>query len=318
MAQPPTLLPRGFSDLLPPEAAAAQGAITAVMDTLARFGYARIRPPLAEFEDSLLAPGPGAALAGDTFRFMDPESHRMLGIRSDITPQIARIAAGRMEGDARPLRLAYAESALRTRGGERQITQVGAELIGRDDVAEAMVLALLSLRAAGVARRITLDVYLPGRAAVDSHEAREALAQRDRAAVARLAPECLPLLDAVGPLENFAELAPLHAELAEAMAAYDIADVALTVDPVEARASDYHEGIAFALFADGTRAELGHGGRYRLPGGEVGVGFTLYLERLRPLIPAPEHPEPVRVGGSWSEVRAAQEAQGPGGVVIRE
>ena len=106
----PALLPGGFADLLPSEAEQEARAITVLMETFASFGYARVKPPLVEFEDSLLAPGPGAALAHDTFRLMDPLSHRMMGIRSDMTPQIARIASSRLTKEVRPLRLARAKA----------------------------------------------------------------------------------------------------------------------------------------------------------------------------------------------------------------
>ena len=60
-----------------------------------RTGYERVKPPLVEFEETLLA-GAGAAMASDTFRTMDPLSHRMIELRADMTPQVARIAASRL------------------------------------------------------------------------------------------------------------------------------------------------------------------------------------------------------------------------------
>ena len=65
------------------------------MAVLAAHGYERVKPPLVEFEETLLA-GAGAAMASDTFRTMDPISHRMIGVRADMTPQVARIAATRL------------------------------------------------------------------------------------------------------------------------------------------------------------------------------------------------------------------------------
>ena len=75
------------------------------MDSFSRFGYADVSPPLVEYEDTLLADGPGAALADNTFRLMDPVTRRMLALRSDMTAQIARIASSRMGHLPRPLRL---------------------------------------------------------------------------------------------------------------------------------------------------------------------------------------------------------------------
>src|SRR5690606_15769726 len=104
-----------------------------VMACFASHGYERVKPPLIEFEEGLLA-GPGAALAAGTFRLMDPVSQRMMGVRADMTLQVARIAATRLKNQARPLRLSYAGQVLRVSGTqlrpERQFGQAGIELIG--------------------------------------------------------------------------------------------------------------------------------------------------------------------------------------------
>jgi len=129
----PALLPAGFYDLLPPEAEIEAAVTGRLMGVLAAHGYERVKPPLVEFEETLLS-GAGAAMASDTFRTMDPISHRMIGVRADMTPQVARIAATRLAHRPRPLRLSYAGQVLRVKGSqmrpERQTGQAGAELIG--------------------------------------------------------------------------------------------------------------------------------------------------------------------------------------------
>ena len=113
----PPLLPAGLRDLLPPEAETEAAAVQALMDAFAAHGYQRVKPPLLEFEDSLLA-GSGAAMADQTFRLMDPDTRRMMGLRADITPQVARIATTRLGHVARPLRLSYAGPCLRAQGSQ--------------------------------------------------------------------------------------------------------------------------------------------------------------------------------------------------------
>ena len=129
------LLPAGLADLLPPDAAREAGAIDIAIERFAAFGYERVKPPLVEFEESLLG-GPGAALAPQTFRLMDPVSQRMMGVRPDMTVQVARIAVTRLKHEPRPLRLSYGGNVIRVRGNalkpERQFAQVGTELIGVD------------------------------------------------------------------------------------------------------------------------------------------------------------------------------------------
>ena len=137
------------------------------MAAFAAHGYERVKPPLLEFEDSLLA-GSGVAVAEQTFRLMDPVSQRMMGLRADTTPQVARIAAHPpRRGRPRPLRLCYAGQVLRVRGTqlapERQVPQAGIELIGTDAAAadaEVAVVAAEALAAVGLAPA-TLDVTLP-------------------------------------------------------------------------------------------------------------------------------------------------------------
>ena len=72
------LLPAGLRDLLPPDAETEASAVESLMDVFASHGYQRVKPPLLEFEDSLLA-GSGSAVAEQTFRLMDPHSQRMMG-----------------------------------------------------------------------------------------------------------------------------------------------------------------------------------------------------------------------------------------------
>src|SRR4029450_8040271 len=88
--------PAGLADLLPPDAAREARAIGVAIERFAAFGYERVKPPLVEFEESLLG-GPGAALAPQTFRLMDPVSQRMMGVRPDMTVQVARIAVTRLK-----------------------------------------------------------------------------------------------------------------------------------------------------------------------------------------------------------------------------
>jgi ATP phosphoribosyltransferase regulatory subunit len=162
----PALLPAGFRDLLPPEAETEASAVEAVMAAFSTHGYQRVKPPLIEFEDSLLA-GTGGAVADQTFRLMDPDTHRPLGVRADMTPQVARIATTRMAHVPRPLRLSYAGQCLRVRAGvpatDRQVAQAGIELIGPDSPeadAELVVVAAEALAALGVVR-ISFDLTMP-------------------------------------------------------------------------------------------------------------------------------------------------------------
>lgn len=163
------LLPAGLHDLLPPRAAQEASTISGIMDAFCACGYEQVKPPLVEFEATLVGNGTngGGSLAGQMFRMMDPVSQRMMAVRADITLQVARIAEARLQDEPRPLRLSYAGQILRVRGNqlrpERQFAQVGLELIGAEDMSadvEVVLLAAEALVAAGVPRP-TVDLNSP-------------------------------------------------------------------------------------------------------------------------------------------------------------
>ncbi len=317
------LLPNGMRDILPPEAAFEADTVERLMAALAAEGYERVKPPLVEFEDSLLA-GSGVAMAPHTFRLMDPVSQRMMGVRADMTLQVARIAATRLKKVPRPLRLSYAGQVLRVAGDEmrpeRQVGQVGAELIGSAAAAaDAEVVRLCATALLGIGvERLTIDLSTPdlvpivasayGFAGDDARKLRKALDHKDTATVDEMAGAAAPLLDrlmrAAGPAHACLEALrgldlPEGARAEIARAAEVVAMVeaaapglALILDPVESRGFEYHTGLCFTLLAAGVRGELGRGGRYFAgedlsPGhGEAATGFTLYTDTLMRAIPA--------------------------------
>lgn len=161
------LLPTGLSDILYPDAKTQAKTIEKLLDVFSNFGYLRVKPPLVEYEETLLSDGPGIVLKDSTFRIMDPLSQKMMALRSDVTAQISRIASTRLSHLPRPLRLSYSGDVLRVKGDsfnmERQKTQVGAELIGSKSVfidAEVILICLEALKSIDI-KLMTLDLNLP-------------------------------------------------------------------------------------------------------------------------------------------------------------
>jgi ATP phosphoribosyltransferase regulatory subunit len=320
----PALLPAGLYDLLPPEAEIEAKVTARLISVLASHGYERVQPPLVEFEETLLS-GAGSAMSSDTFRTMDPISHRMVGVRADMTPQVARIATTRLSHRPRPLRLSYAGQVLRVKASEmrpeRQIGQVGAELIGgRGSAAdvEAIAVAGEALAVVGVPH-LSVDITLPTLvpAIADAHgiageraaSLRAALDHKDVAAVAALAGEAgelLASLVAAAGISSAARAALDGLDLPErarierdrlgavldGLAAVMPA-LKVTVDPVENRGFEYHTGISFTFFArvdpeHGPLGELGRGGRYQAgdpAAPEPATGFTLYTDTILRTLP---------------------------------
>jgi ATP phosphoribosyltransferase regulatory subunit len=307
----PALLPAGLQDLLPPAAETEAASVNVLMSAFASHGYQRVQPPLLEFEESLLV-GAGAAVSEQTFRFMDPDTQRMMGVRADMTPQLARIASTRLSSAPRPLRLSYAGPCLRVRGTQlapdRQIMQAGIELIGPDSPqadAEIVLVAAEALSALGLPR-LSFDLTWPPlmpallESAGLTGPARLALAhaldRKDVSAVARLggplSNTLVTLLNASGPCaEALAALkkvklppqvAAMAARLGETVRAIQerAPNLRLTVDPIECRSFRYHTGLYITVYSVGRHEELGRGGRYRCGEDEPATGLTLFPDAV--------------------------------------
>jgi ATP phosphoribosyltransferase regulatory subunit len=278
----PALLPAGLRDLLPPEAETEASAVEALMDVFAAHGYQRVKPPLLEFEDSLLA-GSGGAVADQTFRLMDPDSQRMMGLRADTTPQVHH-------------------------------AQAGIELIGDDSPAadaEIVLVAAEALAAVGLTR-VSFDLTLPtlvpallddaGLGGPERTALARALDRKDAAAVTArggaLAPVLTQLLLAAGQADRALDALqsaalPKSAGVLAARLATVVAvlrarapGLRLTIDPVEFRGFRYETGVSVTIYAPGRHEELGRGGRYVCGEVEPATGLTLFPDAVLRVAPA--------------------------------
>lgn len=317
------LLPEHIEDLLPAEAARVERLRRVLIDHFVAQRYALVQPPMIEHIESL-ATGTGRDLESQTFRMVDPMSGRMLGLRADITPQIARIDA-HLLNEPGVTRLCYAGSALRTRptgnGSSREVIQVGAELFGEPAIAgdrEVIALILSALTAAGL-RGLHLDlghvaVYraLANGAGIgnngDDSEMFAALRAKDAPAVDELtrrlpaawrdALRALPRL--YGPAAEVLARAqrelPDIPAIANALAALGALSQAaasqveeLHIDLADLRGYHYQNGATFSVFTAGVSGAIGNGGRYDGIGRAFGrarpaTGFTLDLRQLADLV----------------------------------
>ncbi len=315
----PALLPAGLYDLLPPDAEIEAEVTGRLMGILASHGYQQVKPPLVEFEETLLS-GAGTATASDTFRLMDPISHRMVGVRADMTPQVARIATTRMSHMPRPLRLSYAGQVLRVKGSEmrpeRQIGQAGAELIGAEGPAadvESIAVAGEALQAVGVPH-LSVDLTLPtlvpaiveayGLGGEREAALRAALDHKDATAVAALAGKAGRLL---------AELIAAAGIATATRAALDRLDLPPRARQERDRLGAVLDGLARTDPEHGPLGELGRGGRYQagdpaMP--EPATGFTLYTNTILRTLPQVPRRRRVLVplGADRDHARALREA----------
>ena len=312
------LLPEGLGDRLPGDTAHFAAALDAMLSALDGHGYDRVDPPLIEFERSLAGRMDGVETRR-MFRFVDPASYRTLALRSDITPQIGRIAATSLASAARPLRLCYCGPVVTMKPSglnpAREKTQIGAELIGIDSVtaaSELVRLAIEALTAAG-ANGISVDLTMPDlvdvladgplpldKAAIG--KIRRELDAKDAGGLKAAGGEAfLPLIHATGPFDTAIDkLAGFDAALPTPGALSSridglraIADaipdtVRLTLDPTERHGFEYQSWFGFTLYAEGVRGALGRGGAYTIQSAEPepATGFTLYPDALAEVLNA--------------------------------
>ena len=314
------LLPEGLEDRLPRDAATATRAMRAIHGVMHAHGYDRVMPPMIEFDRTLSARMAGIR-SRRMFRFVDPQSLRMLMLRGDHTPQIGRIAASRLANVPRPLRLCYAGQVLVIRGDgldpAREKLQCGAELIGSDNVAaasEIVATAIEALQAAG-ATGISADFTLPDLVDVLAAHAlpldaeaiegvRRELDTKDAGGLIDAGGAAyVPLLYAAGEFDS----------AIERLAAFDVGGVLtgriaalreiagrlrghvrLTLDPSERHGFEYQSWFGFTLYAEGVRGLVGRGGTYRIAGRrgeEVATGFSLFPDGLIDRMAASESDE---------------------------
>ena len=309
------LLPEGLHDNLVGDAMRETKVVEQLISSFSSHGYDLILPPLVEFEESLLR-GPGKAHSRNMFRLLDPASQRMMGVRTDMTGQVARISHTRLGNAPRPLRLSYAGDVLRIKGTqlrpERQFKQAGVELIGSNATeayVEIILLGFEALKRVG-ARNLSVDLTIPllvpaicdglGIDKKMSERVRRALNAKDIGELATVegnigeisrsllaaSGEADKSLEIINGLELPVEAAEMCVELTKLVNRLsDIApDLMLTIDPGEYTGFEYQTGISFSLFAGGVRGELGRGGRYlvnsEIGDGEPATGFSLYLDSL--------------------------------------
>ncbi len=352
---PNWLLPENIADVLPSEARKIEELRRLMLDNFRLYGYELVMPPLLEYLESLMT-GAGKDTDLRTFKLVDQLSGRMLGLRADMTTQVARIDA-HLLNRATVTRLCYAGSVLHTRPSglhaTREPLQIGAEIYGHAGLeadAEIQELALASLALSGF-DAVRLDLSHVGllRAII----AQDAAAVRDEAALytllrAKDAPGLRALTAAYDPVTRDALLAlpnlygdidvlararevlpPLPgvlkalAELA-ALAGSALGRAEVAIDLADLRGYQYESGAMFALYVPGLPNAVARGGRYDHVGEAFGrarpaTGFSLDLRELARLLPTAERKHSIRAPwGSAPELKEKiAELRKAGEVVIQ-
>ena len=291
------LLPEDIADVLPAEARKVESLRRAILDLYQSYGYELVAPPILEFLDSLLT-GTGSDLNLQTFKLVDQLSGRTLGLRADMTPQVARIDA-HLLNRVGVTRLCYAGSVAHARtpvgSSAREELQLGAEIYGcatwEADL-EAITLLLKTLSLAGL-EKVYLDLSHAGilTGILDGQNLDKAtiealyglLQSKDRPRLSQWA-TCLPakvsealmaLTELNGPcsevLAKAKKVLPKHAAIDQALADLErlvsaaaklSANLELSVDLADLRGYQYHSGAMFAAYIDQLPQPIARGGRY--------------------------------------------------------
>lgn len=321
------LLPEYIEDILPAEAYHIEMLRRSMIDLLTVHGYCLVSPPLLEFVESLLS-GSGSDMDLQMFKVIDQLSGRMMGLRADMTPQVARIDAHLLNCEG-ITRLCYANSVLHSVPTSltqtREPLQVGAELYGHEGLEsdlEIQQLMILCLAKSGLSK---LHVDL-GHVAVfrgiikNAHISQEMEAElfailqnKDMAALRTLCTglkkntsEALLLLPELYGDKTVLQIAkeklPPHKEIVLALnqlekagdALYPLVDT-LAFDLSDLRGYHYHTGMVFAAYSDGCSNAIALGGRYDEIGKAFGrarpaTGFSLDLRELSRLVEKKSYP----------------------------
>jgi ATP phosphoribosyltransferase regulatory subunit len=303
------LLPEGFRDSLP-ELATKENRVNSTFIKLMEInGFLLVKPPLLEFESSLFF------LLDDnedanSFRVLDPISQKMMGIRSDITVQIARISCGSLIELPRPLKLCYSGEVLRVNNNSlnlsRQSTQIGSEIIGieqndcENEIISLMIESLNNLKIKNFFINFTMPTLISAidkdfkLSKPDLEFVRERFNNKNSDGLEKVSKRLKTISDAliesVGDAKinlkklkkiNFTKNIKLEIQSFIKIIGRiieDFPDLKILIDPSEIDESNYHTGIAFKVFSENLK-ELFSGGNYKVLN-ENCIGFSGFTESL--------------------------------------
>lgn len=295
------LLPEFIEDVMPVEAARVESLRRQLLDLFKVHGYQYVIPPTMEYLESLIT-GTGCNLDLATFKVVDQMTGRLMGIRADTTPQVARIDAHMLNYEG-VSRLCYAGTVLRTKvdgiARTREPLQIGAELFGHAGIESDIEIQRLMIKSLQLIGLTDLHVDLSHVGIFESlieagsinhaleQELYSALLSKDKTAVAELSKDLdaviqnalISLTDLngdVSDLDKVEKALPKLLGINKALenlkdVASRLTDLNISVgfDLSELRGYHYHSGLVFAAYAPGCAGPIALGGRYD----EVGIAF---------------------------------------------
>lgn len=314
-------LPDYVEDMLPDEAVYLESLRRSILDLYQTHGYLYVIPPMLEYIESLN--GNGQDMDLDTFKVVDQLTGRLMGVRADITPQVARIDAHLIQNDE-VTRLSYAGSVLRTKPASflqsREPFQIGAELYGFKGIEadlEIQTLLIKTLSTIGIQNPVIdfnhLDIFTSLIASSNMERDQldllyQAMQKKDKSEVIGLTKsldkknrdaliELVSLYGDVNVLKEAEKVLPQDQAIKSALQFLNQLDQALknnqikvSYDLSDIRGYQYHNGLVFSVYADQCYSPIALGGRYDNIGAPFGrnrpaTGFTMDLKNIVTLFP---------------------------------
>ena len=314
-------LPDYVEDMLPDEAVYLESLRRSILDLYQAHGYFYVIPPMLEYIESLNSNGQDMDL--DTFKVVDQLSGRLMGVRADITPQVARIDAHLIHNEE-VTRLSYAGSVLRTKPASflqsREPFQIGAELYGFKGIEadlEIQTLLIKTLNTIGIKTPVFdfnhLDIFTSLIASSNIERdlldrLYEAMQKKDQSEVKSLTQSLdkknrealialVSLYGDVNILKEADKVLPQDKAIKNALQflnqidkALKESDIKISYDLSDIRGYQYHNGLVFSVYADQCYSPIALGGRYDNIGASFGrkrpaTGFTMDLKNIVTLFP---------------------------------
>ena len=303
------LLPEGFRDGLPDLAELEYSINSIFINLMLSNGFMIVKPPLVEFESSLFFLTKDSENI-DSFRVMDPLTQKIMGIRSDITMQVARIACGSLAENKRPLRLCYTGDILKVKNNNinlsRQFTQIGAEIIGVDktfSLSEIINLITEFFNSLKI-RKFIINFYMPNLINLISKDFNlkkpefeiliDCYKNKNLSALKDISNDLFKmseyLLQCIGNVDEKIDLlkkykfpinikSEIYSFISQIKKIKDeFIKYEIIIDPLEIDESSYHKGFCFKIYSENSK-ELISGGGYDVDN-ELCSGFSGFLENL--------------------------------------
>ncbi len=303
------LLPEGFRDGLPDLAELEYQINSIFINLMLSNGFMMVKPPLVEFESSLFFLTKDSENI-DSFRVMDPLTQKIMGIRSDITMQVARIACGSLIENKRPMRLCYTGEILKVKNNNinlsRQFTQIGAEIIGVDktfSLSEIINLITEFFNSLKI-RKFIINFYMPNLINLISKDFNlkkpefeiliDCYKNKNLSALKDISNDLFKmseyLLQCIGNVDEKIDLlkkykfpinikSEIYSFISQIKKIKDeFIKYEIIIDPLEIDESSYHKGFCFKIYSENSK-ELISGGGYDVDN-ELCSGFSGFLENL--------------------------------------